>query len=182
MSESDLISPRFLARVERSLLKRMSGDIRPHLQRFAAHAHSKQEFITSAARLLVNLRERERWLACWEERLRARETALAAARADAAPPCAVPLDLDIDLDSTMPAPFELPSPRGFQLSPTQRQRLYEALAREIGPGSASGLLDSEMRRSETAGELLARLQIHLDSDSQRLRFVNSAITGLDPGS
>ena len=177
MSESDLISPRFLARVERSLLKRMSGDIRPHLQRFAAHAHSKREFITSAARLLVNPRERERWLASWEERLRAREAA--AARADAAQPGTVPLDLD--LDSTMPAPFDLSPQRGFQLSPAQRQRLYEALAREIGPGSASGLLDSEIQRSETAGELLARLQIHLDSDSQRLRFVNSAITSLDPG-
>jgi len=64
----DPIHPRLLARVERSLRKRLNVDIGPHLQRFAAQAKSEDDFMAAAARLLVNPREREEWLASWAVR------------------------------------------------------------------------------------------------------------------
>jgi hypothetical protein len=68
----DLLSSRFIARVEQSLRKRINTDVRNHLIRVATHTQSEHEFVAGAARLLLNQTERERWLALWEERIRLR--------------------------------------------------------------------------------------------------------------
>jgi hypothetical protein len=66
------LSPRLLSRVDLSLKKRLNVDAHSHLVRIAAHAHSEQDFIQSASRLLLNPREREAWVAVWMARLAAK--------------------------------------------------------------------------------------------------------------
>lgn len=165
---SDLIHPRLLARVERSLRKRLSVDVAPHLRRFAAQARTEDDFMTAAARLIASPREREEWLASWATRSLDLD----------APSAAMPLDTTTpgSLDS-LPQP--LPKSRSFRISPAQLDRLREALAHELGP-IASLLVETEAARSESAGELLARLQSHLDDEAQRARFVNSTLSKFDP--
>ncbi|MBC7955672.1 MAG: hypothetical protein H7Y33_07380, partial [Cytophagales bacterium] len=45
-----------VARVERSLRKRLNTNVKPHLLRCAAHARNEDEFMASAARLLLELK------------------------------------------------------------------------------------------------------------------------------
>ena len=45
---------------------------------------------------------------------------------------------------------------------------------------ASLLIETESARSESAGELLARLQAHLDDEEQRSRFVAATLSRFDP--
>lgn len=163
---SELIPPRLLVRVERSLRKRLHVDIAPHLKRFAAQARSEDEFMTAAARLLVNPREREEWLASWATRRLFAD--------DSAP---MPLD-------SGPAPLDGPPgigavQRSFRIHPAQLARIRDALAHEVGP-IAAVLVDTEAARSESAGELLARLQTHLDDDGQRRRFAAATQATFDP--
>ncbi|MEY4563455.1 MAG: hypothetical protein RLZZ618_2732 [Pseudomonadota bacterium] len=176
MSESHLISQRFLARVERSLLKRLNGDIHPHLVRFAAHAHSKEEFMASAARLLVNPREREQWLASWVTRLRAVPPDADSATA---PLDTSPAPLDLDLDTTMPVMIDTPAARAPRISDAQLVRVHVALSVELGSPAALRVMEAELPYCESTTALLARLQTHLQSDSQRLRFVNSALSSIN---
>jgi hypothetical protein len=162
---NELLHPRLIARVERSLKKRLNTDVRPHLMRFAALARSEDEFLSAAARLLINPREREEWLAAWASR----------AQEDEGPESA-----PMPLDTTSPAPLDtvpanLPTARSFRITPAQLARLRDALAHELGP-IASVLIDTEAARSESAGELVARLQAHLDDEIQRTRFVNSTVS------
>jgi hypothetical protein len=164
----DLIHPRLLARVERSLRKRLNVDVGAHLRRFAAQARSEDHFMASAARLLVNPREREEWLASWARRDLPGE--------DSAP---MPLDTaPAPLDATPTVPGGL-TQRSFRISPAQLTRVREALAHEVGP-IASLLIQTEAARSESAGELLARLQAHLDDDEQRNRFAAATLSRFDP--
>ena len=65
---AELISPRLLIRVERSLRRRLNTDVMPHLLRCATHAHTEDEFMAAAARLLVDAQQRQRWLATWATR------------------------------------------------------------------------------------------------------------------
>ena len=165
----DSIHPRLLARVERSLRKRLNVDIGPHLQRFAAQARTEDDFMAAAARLLVNPREREEWLASWAtRRLPGDDT--------------TPMGLDsapAPLDAPATGPGALVTQRSFRISPAQLTRIREALAHEVGPIAAL-LIETESARSESAGELLARLQAHLDDDDQRNRFVAATLSRFDP--
>jgi hypothetical protein len=170
----DLLPPRFLARVERSLRKRIHTDIRPHLIRCAAHAHSEEAFMASAARLLADPREREQWLASWRRRMQPVPSPADGAPADSAP---APL-----LDTTSPAALDAPVQRSFHLPASQVGAIRDALVRELGP--MGGLLvDSESRQSASADELLSRLQRHLPDAHRRARFVvNSSLSSpVEPG-
>lgn len=160
---ADLINPRLLARVERSLRKRLNTNVMPHLLRCAAHAHSEDEFMAAAARMLLNLQQRQEWLASWATRRQ--------------------VDVDVDdttpaeLDTTTPAGLDAPLQRSFRISPAQRDRLREALAHELGP-IADLLLDNESQRADSVSELMALLESHLDGEEQRARFRQSTISRL----
>lgn len=151
---ADLINPRLVARVERSLRKRLNTNVKPHLQRCAAHARSEDEFMASAARLLINVQERQAWLASWATRRRQDE-------AHDTTPAA--------LDTTTPGMLDAPLQRSFRMTTAQRDRLREALANELGP-IAELLLDNESQRADTVRELLERLESHLEGEEQRARF------------
>ena len=152
---ADLINPRLLARVERSLSKRLNTNVKPHLLRCAAHARSEDEFMASAARLLLNMPERQQWLASWATRR----------QADGADTS--PADLD-----TSPTPLDAPLQRSFRISQAQRGRLREALAHELGP-IAELLIENESQRADSVSELLTRLESHLEGEEQRARFRHS---------
>ncbi len=154
---AEFINPRLLARVERSLRKRVGSDVKPHLLRCAAHARSEDEFMASAARLLINLQERNEWLASWVTR-RHRESE------DTTP---------LDIDLTQPVAIDPFEQRSFRLTPGQRNRLRYALARELGP-AAKELVDNELQEADSVSDLLGRLQSHLDTDEQRHRFRQAA--------
>lgn len=156
---ADLINPRLVARVERSLRKRLNTNVKPHLLRCAAHARSEDEFMASAARLLLNVQERQEWLASWATRRHndALDTTPAA------------------LDTTTPGTLDAPLVRSFRMTPAQRDRLREALAHELGP-IADLLLDNESQRVDTVSELLARLESHLEGDEQRARFRHATMS------
>lgn len=156
---ADLINPRLIARVERSLRKRLNTNVKPHLLRCAAHARSEDEFMASAARLLLNVQERQEWLASWATR-RHNE-------ADDTTPAA--------LDTTTPAGLDAPLQRSFRITPAQRDRLREALAHELGP-IADLLLDNESQRADSVAELLTRLESHLENEEQRTRFRHVTIS------
>jgi hypothetical protein len=156
---ADLINPRLLARVERSLRKRLNTNVQPHLLRCAAHARSEDEFMASAARLLLNVQERQEWLASWATR---RKT-----EADDTTPG--------ELDTTLPAALDAPLQRSFRISPAQRDRLRDALAHELGP-IADLLLENESQRADSVDELLKRLEAHLEGDEQRARFRHSTLS------
>lgn len=156
---TELLHSRLFARVERSLRKRLNNDVTPHLTRCAAHAKNEDEFISAAARLLINPQERRDWLASWETRRHdeAHDTTPAA------------------LDSTIPSTLDAPLYRSFRISPAQRDRVREALARELGP-IADLLLDTESQRADSVSELLQRLESHLEGDEQRARFRQSTLS------
>jgi hypothetical protein len=157
---ADLINPRLVARVERSLRKRLNNiNVKPHLLRCAAHARSEDDFMAAAARLLINVQERQEWLASWATRRHndAHDTTPAA------------------LDSTIPGALDAPLTRSFRMTPTQRDRLREALAHELGP-IADLLLDNESQRADTVSELLERLESHLENDEQRARFRHATMS------
>ena len=159
---ADLINPRLVSRVERSLRKRLHTDVKPHLQRCAAHAHNEDEFMASAARLLFNPHERQQWLATWATRRQVEGSDT------------TPAELD-----TTPTALDAPTQRSFRITPAQRDRLRDALAHELGP-IAELLLDNESQRSESVSELLERLESHLENDEQRDRFRRSTASGLQP--
>jgi hypothetical protein len=156
---ADLINPRLLARVERSLRKRLNTNVKPHLVRCAAHANSEDEFMASAARLLLNVQERQQWLASWATR---RQTEAH----DTTP---------ADLDTTTPSALDSPLHRSFRITPAQRDRLREALAHELGP-IADLLLDKETNQADTVAELLKRLESHLEGEEQRARFRQATLS------
>lgn len=156
---TDLINPRLFARVERSLRKRLNTNVKPHLTRCAAHAKSEDEFMAAAGRMLINQQERQEWLASWATR-RHQESL------DTTPAA---------LDTTTPASLDSPLQRTFRITPTQRERLREALAYELGP-IAELLLDNESQRAESVPELLRRLEAHLESEEQRARFRQSTLS------
>ena len=155
---ADLISPRLLARVERSLRKRLNTDVAPHLARYATQARSEDQFMAAASRLLLDAHERQEWLSGWvtAQHVDGGETAPA------------------ELDSTVPAVLDEPVQRSFHMSPEQGDRLRGALANELGP-IADLLLENEMARSDSVAELLSRLEAHLDDDEQRTRFRNAVL-------
>jgi hypothetical protein len=153
---ADLINPRLLARVERSLRKRLNTNVKPHLLRCAAHAHSEDEFMAAAARLLINVPERQEWLSSWATRRHS--------DADDTTPA--------ELDSTLPAALDAPLQRSFRISPAQRERVRDALANELGPIAAL-LLENESKRADSVGELLKLLESHLEGEDQRARFRQS---------
>jgi hypothetical protein len=162
------LPPRLLARVERSLRKRISIDIRPHLLRAATHSRSQEEFIAAASRLLLNPREREHWLATWERRLQQDQD-------EANTTMTAPAELR---DTTGPTDMDAPVHRSFSVSDSQLREIREALARELGP-SAYLLVDAEAEHAGSAVELLARLQGHLPDEAQRARFVNASLLPLN---
>jgi len=149
---ADLINPRLVARVERSLRKRLNTDVKPHLLRCAAHARSEDEFMASAARLLFNPQERQQWLATWATRRQVEGSDT------------TPAELD-----TTPTALDAPLQRSFRLTPAQRDRVRDALAHEMGP-IADLLMDNETQRVGSVSELLERLESHLESEVQRSRF------------
>lgn len=150
---TDLINPRLFARVERSLRKRLNTNVKPHLTRCAAHAKSEDDFMAAAGRMLINPQERQEWLASWATR-RHHENL------DTTP---------AELDTTTPAVLDMPLQRTFRITPSQRDRLREGLARELGP-IAELLLENETRRADSVAELLQGLESHLESEEQRARF------------
>jgi hypothetical protein len=156
---ADLINPRLFARVERSLRKRLNTNVKPHLLRCAAHARNEDEFMASAARLLLNMQERQEWLASWATRrhIESHDTTPA------------------ELDTTMPGGLDAPLQRSFRITPAQRDRLREALANELGP-IADLLLENESQRAESVSELLDRLESHIDGAEQRARFRQSTVS------
>lgn len=156
---SDLINPRLLARVERSLRKRLDTNVKPHLLRCAAHARSEDEFMASAARLILNVPERQRWLASWATRRHVDG-------GDTAP---------AELDSTSPAPLDMPLLRTFRITPAQRDRLRDALANELGP-IADLLIDNETQRADSVTELMQHLEAHLETAEQRTRFRHATVS------
>jgi hypothetical protein len=156
------INPRLVARVERSLRKRLNSNIGPHLARCAAHARSEDEFMAAAARLLLNPQERQQWLASWTTRRMVEGS-------DTVP---------AELDGVPTTPAALDAPGGFlryRLSPAQRDRLRDALANELGP-IADILLDNESQRADSVTELLQRLETHLETDEQRTRFRQATLS------
>ncbi len=157
---ADLITPRLLARVERSLRKRLNSDVSSHLQRYAAQAQSEDEFIAAAARLILSPKDRRQWLDAWVTRrhIEGGDT--------------TPADL--------PGDAQAPAHHTYRITPAQRERLRVALTREIGPG-ADALLDDETQRADSAGELLDRLASHLSTDTQRERFRNATMSRSRPG-
>jgi hypothetical protein len=165
---SEPITSYLVNRVERSLRKRLSGDIRPHLLRCAAHAEDIDSFMAAAARLLADAKEREHWLASWSRQRRCRTPEADAMSPDVTGPGGLDLLLD-DLDR---------QPPGFHVKPHQFERLRAALAAEIGP-VAKTLIESESQHSASMAELLSRLQIHLQDDFQRKRFLNSVTSTAD---
>ena len=154
---ADLITPRLLARVERSLRKRLNTDVKPHLARYAAHARSEDQFMASAARLLLDAHERQEWLAGWVTRRQVED-------GDTGP---------AELDSTVPAALDSSLKRILHLSPEQGDRLRSALANELGP-IADLLIENETLQSDSVAELVGRLEAHLDDDEQRTRFRSAA--------
>jgi hypothetical protein len=156
----DLINSRLFARVERSLRKRLNTNVKPHLTRCATHAKSEDEFMAAAARMLLNLQERQEWLASWATARRHNESA------DTTP---------AELDTTTPATLDAPLTRTFRITQAQRDRVREALAHELGP-IADLLLDNEAGRSASVVELLNRLEAHLENDEQRARFRHSTLS------
>ena len=162
---ADLINPRLLARVERSLRKRLNTNVKPHLMRAAAHARNEDEFMAAAARLLLNVQERQDWLASWVTRRHMADSA------DTTP---------AELDTTTPAALDAPLQRSFRISQAQRHRLRDALVRELGP-AADLLLEDETQRADSVSELLERLESHLEDEAQRARFRSSTMsTKLQP--
>ncbi len=155
---ADLINPRLFARVERSLHRRLNSDVKPHLLRCAAHARNEDDFMAAAARLLLNVQERQEWLASWVTR---RHT-----EAEDTTPAA--------LDST-PGALDAPLQRSFRISSAQRARLREALTHELGP-VADRLLENESQRSDSVRELIQRLESHLEGEEQRARFRHSTLS------
>ena len=162
------ISDRLLSRVERSLRKRVSLDVRPHLARCAAQARGDEDFLATAARLLASPREREAWLASWLVR-----------RSESDDTAPAPLDgLGSQGSPVMDGLPSVPAPlvqQSFRISLAQRERLRDALAHEVGP-IATLLIETEAARSASAGELLARLQTHLDDEAHRTRFVQATLS------
>jgi len=159
---SELINPRLVTRVERSLRRRLNSDVRPHIARCAAHARTDDEFMTAAARLLVDVEERQAWLASWSTRhvVEGGET--------------MPADLD-GLPPTAPAPLDTAGFVSFRLSTTQRDRLRDALANELGP-IADILIGKEAQRADSVADLLQRLETHLGSGEQRARFRKAVVS------
>lgn len=162
------ISDRLLSRVERSLRRRVSLDVRPHLARCAAQARGDEDFLAAAARLLASPREREAWLASWRIRRSESDDTSPAPLDGPSSPSAPGMD---GLPSA-PAPL---AQHSFRISPAQLVRLREALAHELGPIAAL-LIETEAARSASAGELLARLQTHLADEAQRTRFVQATLS------
>jgi hypothetical protein len=161
---ADLINTRLFARVERSLRRRLNTNVKPHLMRAAVHARNEDEFMAAAARLLLNMQERQEWLASWAARRHSEAH-------DTTP---------AELDTTTPATLDTPLQRNFGITPTQHDRLREALAHELGP-IADLLLENESQRSDSVGELLNRLESHITGETQRARFRDStASSGLQP--
>lgn len=157
---ADLINPRLVSRVERSLRKRLNTDVKPHVLRCAAHARNEDEFMASAARLLFNPQERQQWLATWATRRQ------------------------VEGGDTTPAELEttpdVPAQRSLRITPAQRDRLRDALARELGP-AAELLLARESERAGSVSELLERLESQLETDEQRTRFRRATAAPLHPG-
>lgn len=141
--------------------KRLNTNVKPHLLRCAAHAHSEDEFMASAARLLLNQQERQEWLASWAARrhIEAHDTTPA------------------ELDTTTPATLDPPIQRSFRISSAQRDRLREALANELGP-IADLLLENETQRADSVAELVSKLESHIEGEEQRARFRQSTISKL----
>jgi hypothetical protein len=167
----DLLSPRFLARVERSLRKRINTDIHPHLLRFAAHSKCEQDLIASASRLLLNPKERERWVASWVQRLpknAAFDATLPASLDTTSPGHLQGVRHAIEDNTHQDSTFESP------VTPEQLEEIRSALMTELGP-AASALVDTEAARAHSTSDLLDRLQAYLPQAQQRIRFVNSNI-------
>jgi hypothetical protein len=157
---TDLINPRLFARVERSLRKRLNTNVKPHLTRCAAHAKSEDDFMAAAGRLLLNPQERQEWLMSWASR-RHQEGG------DTTP---------AELDTTTPGTLDAaPAQRTFRITPSQRDRVREALAHELGP-IADLLLNNESARADSVAELLQRLESHLESEDQRARFRQATLS------
>ncbi len=97
--------------------------------------------MAAAARLLVNPREREDWLASWAvRRLPGDDTG--------------PMGLDsapAPLDAPPTGPGALATQRSFRISPAQLARIREALAHEVGPIAVAADRD-RVGPLESAGE------------------------------
>ncbi|HEX3141336.1 MAG TPA: hypothetical protein VHQ87_14845 [Rhizobacter sp.] len=145
--------------MERSLSRRLNTNVKPHLLRCAAHARSEDEFMAAAARMLLNVQERQEWLASWATRRLADS-------GDTTP---------AELDTTTPAALDAPLQRSFRITAAQRERVRDALAHELGP-IADLLLDNETQRAESVSELLDRLESHLEGEDQRARFRQSTMS------
>ena len=145
----------------RSLRRRLNTDVTPHLQRFANHARSEDEFMAAAARLLLNMQERQLWLSSWATRrhVDGGDTSPAELEGVAAVPAAAAAPTAVQ--------------RAFNIAPAVRERVRQALANEVGP-IADLLLDNESHRVDSMGELLSRLELHLDGAEQRARFRSAA--------
>ncbi len=176
----ELLSPRLIARVERSLRKRINIDVHAHLVRAAAHANSEYEFIAAAARLLLNPRERELWLAMWNSRI---ESRMAEQLSHSTSPGLLDTTLDANLDTvyTNNADLDTPLERNFPISPDQLEEIRSAFVTALGP-SAKELVDAEAKTAGSTSELLDRLQAHLHEDFRRERFSHSNLARLNPHS
>jgi hypothetical protein len=169
----ELLSPRLVARVERSLRKRINIDIHGHLVRAAAHASDEYEFITAAARLLLNPRERELWLLTWNARIQSRMADRQAQSTTTTSPGS--------LDTTYTSNVDLDTPieRYFPIAPDQLEEIRSAFVTALGP-SASELVDNEAKTASSTSELLDRLQTHLHEDFKKERFSHSNLSRLNP--
>jgi hypothetical protein len=170
----ELLSPRLVTRVEQSLRKRINIDIHGHLLRVAAHASDEHEFITAAARLLLNPRERELWLTIWNTRIQSRMADRQSLQNTTSPGL-------LDTTYTSNTDLDTPLERHFPIAPDQLEEIRSAFVTALGP-SASELVDNEAKTASSTSELLDRLQTHLHEDFKKERFSHSHLSRLNPSS
>ena len=108
-----MIHPELIDRIERSLLRRQKGDVRPHLLRYSSRARNAAEFVAMAARLLTDTRQRQRWMTSWAYRLRVENS-------HSTP----------SIRSEVPS-FQATEPAEFSAS--QLQNMREAVSQDVGP-------------------------------------------------
>ena len=158
-----MIHPRLIDRVERSLRKRLHGDVRSHLDRYAARAQSDEDFVNAAGRLLLDPKVRAHWLASWATRIHQEQN-------DTSP---VPLDEPTrPVNGAAAEALVDGSGRPAWIDESDWQQLREAFTRELGPMAAL-VMDDEAAQAGSTAQLRERLFGRLENDEQRANFLRN---------
>jgi hypothetical protein len=161
-----LIHPRLVDRVERSLRKRLNGDVRAHLDRYAARAQSEEEFVNAAGRLLLDAKVRQHWLASWATRIHHESSDTSPLPLDEAPPATNGAADAAGLSDS------LTGARPGWIDETDWHQLREAFTQELGP-VAPALMDDEAGQAQSPSQLRERLFGRLETDEQRANFLRN---------